>query len=51
MLALILYIAILGAVLYLIEAYVPMAPPFKILLRVIVVFVIVYQLLRLAGQL
>lgn len=42
-------IVVLGVVLYLVETYVPMAPPFKIVLRVIVVLIIVYYLLALVN--
>ncbi len=46
---LIIVIAILGLGMYLIERYVPMAPPFKILLRVLVVLLIVLWLLQVFG--
>ena len=49
MLSAIIAIVVLGAALYLLEAYVPMAPPFKIILRVVVVLAIVIYLFRLAG--
>ena len=49
MLSVIVAIVILGAALYLVETFIPMAPPFKVLLRVVVVLVIVIYLLRLLG--
>ena len=49
MLSAIIAIVVLGAALYLLETYVPMAPPFKTILRVVVVIAIVIYLFRLAG--
>lgn len=49
MIGVIVAIVVLGVALYLIETYVPMAPPIKVVLRVVVVLVIVIYLLRLAG--
>jgi len=43
-------LVILGVALYLIEQYVPMAPPLKVVLRVVVILVVVYYLLALAGM-
>ena len=40
-------LVILGLAVYLIETYVPMAPPFKLVLRVVVVLVLVLWLLSL----
>ena len=49
MITLILIIVVLGVALYLIENYVPMSPPFKIVLRVVVVVLLVLYLLRAFG--
>jgi hypothetical protein len=49
MITLILVIIILGVALYLVEQYVPMSPPFKVVLRVIVVILLVLYLLRAFG--
>jgi hypothetical protein len=46
---LIVVIVILGLGMYLIERYVPMAQPFRILLRVLVVLLIVLWLLQVFG--
>lgn len=49
LITLIIVIVLLGVGLWLIETYVPMAQPVKILLRVVVILVIVLWLLRLFG--
>ena len=40
---------IVGLCLWLVETYVPMAPPFKVVLRVVVVLILVLWLLRSFG--
>lgn len=45
----VIVLAVLGVVVYLLEAYVPMAPPFKVAIRAVVVIGILLWLLRLAG--
>jgi hypothetical protein len=42
-------IVILGLAIYLIEHYIPMADPFKLVLRVIVILALVLYLLRAFG--
>lgn len=43
MIMLLLFVVLLGVGLYFVETYVPMAPPFKTLLRVLaVIFVLLY---------
>ena len=49
MITLILLLIIVGVALYLVETYVPMSPPIKTVLRVVVVIVIVLWLLRAFG--
>jgi hypothetical protein len=49
MLELLLVLVICGVVLYLIEQYVPMSPPIKVVLRVVVVLLLVLFLLRAFG--
>lgn len=49
MIALLLLIVVLGVCMWLIETYVPMSPPIKVLLRVVVVIIIVLYLLRAFG--
>lgn len=44
-------LVIVGVVLYLVEVYVPMSPPIKTILRIVVVLVIVAWLLSLFGLL
>jgi hypothetical protein len=46
---LIIVLVIVGLALYLVETYIPMAPPIKTVLRVIVVLVLVVWLLGLIG--
>lgn len=46
--ALVVFI-IIGVCLWMIETYVPMAPPFKVILRVVVVLILVLWLLRSFG--
>ena len=46
---LLIVLVILGLALYLIETYVPMSPPIKTVLRVVVVLVIVIWLLQSLG--
>ena len=49
MISLILTIALVGLVLYLIDTYIPMSPPVKTLLHVVVVILVILWLLRLFG--
>ena len=49
MIGLILGLAVVGVLLYLLETYVPMAPPFKIIIRVVVIIALVIYLARLFG--
>lgn len=49
MLVLILTIALVGLLLYLVETYIPMAPPITVVLRVVVVIALVLWLLRVFG--
>ena len=44
---LIVVLAIVGVLLYLVENYIPMAAPIKLVIRVVVILVIVLWLLRL----
>jgi len=44
-------LVILGVALYLIETYVPMAPPIKVVIRVVVILFVVLWLLQLVGVL
>jgi hypothetical protein len=46
---LILVLAVIGLALYLIETYIPMAPPIKLVIRVIIIIALVLWLLQLFG--
>jgi len=49
MIAFLVVLIVLGAVLYLVDQYVPMAPPFKVAIRVVAVLILIWYLLRLIG--
>ena len=49
MIAFLLLLVILGVAAYLVETYIPMAPPFKIVIRVVIVLILVVVLLQLLG--
>jgi hypothetical protein len=42
-------LVVVGLILYLVENYIPMSPPFKIVIRVIVVLFLILWLVRLFG--
>ncbi len=46
---LVLMIAVIGCIIWAIETYIPMAQPFKLLIRVIVVVVLILYALRFFG--
>ena len=49
MIAWLFALIVLGAVLYLVENFIPMSPPFKIVVRVVVVLILIRMLLQLIG--
>ena len=49
LISLVVVLVILGLALYLIETYVPMPSPFKVVLRVVVVLALVLYLLQVFG--
>jgi hypothetical protein len=49
MLAVLLTLVIIGVLLYAVETYVPMSPPIKLLIRIVVVLCVVIWLLRVFG--
>jgi hypothetical protein len=49
LITLILVIAIVGFILYLIETYIPMTAPFKLVIQVIIVIVLLLWVLQLFG--
>ena len=49
MITLLITLVIIGVALYLVETYIPMSPPIKTVLRVVVVLLLVLFLLRAFG--
>ena len=49
LITLVLVLVIIGVALYLIETYVPMSPPIKLVIRVVVVIALVLWLLQVFG--
>jgi hypothetical protein len=49
MIRLLLLIVIVGVALYLVENYVPMSPPIKVILRVVAILFLLLVLLRFFG--
>lgn len=49
MIEVIVVLVILGLCLYLVETYIPMSPPIKTVIRVVVVLLLVLWLLQLFG--
>lgn len=46
---LIFVLVIIGVVLYLLERYIPMSPPIKLVLQVVIVLIAIYWLLQAIG--
>ena len=49
MIELLLVLVVIGVCLYLVENYIPMSPPIKTVIRVVVVLLLVLYLLRAFG--
>jgi hypothetical protein len=49
MITLIILLVIIGLIVYLAETYIPMSPPFRIVLRVVVVLLLILWLLQVFG--
>lgn len=49
LISVIIVLVIIGVGMWLIETYVPMSPPIRVILRVVVVLVVLLWLLRLFG--
>ena len=49
LIGLILVLVLVGVALYLIETYIPMSPPIKTVIRVVIIIVLVLWLLQLFG--
>ena len=50
MVAFLFALVILGAVLYLVEHFIPMAEPIRIVIRIVVVLILIWYLLRMVGM-
>lgn len=49
MISLLIFLVVVGVCLYLVETYLPLSPPIKLAIRVIVVIFVIVYLLRLFG--
>lgn len=49
MIGLILMLVIVGVLLYVVETYIPMAQPMKLVIRIVVIICVVLYLLQLFG--
>jgi hypothetical protein len=49
MIQLIILLVVVGVALYLIETYIPMSPPIKVVIRVVIVLAVVIYLLQMFG--
>lgn len=49
MISLLILLVIVGVVLYLIENYIPMSDPIKVIIRVVIVIIVCLYLLRIFG--
>jgi hypothetical protein len=49
MISVIIILVVLGIILYLVETYIPMSPPFKLVIRVVIVLFSILYLLRVFG--
>lgn len=49
MISLLILLVIVGVVLYLVETYIPLSPPIKLVIRVVVVLLLCLYLLRIFG--
>jgi hypothetical protein len=45
----VIVLAVVGLILYLVETYIPMSAPFKVVIRVVIVIVLCLWLLQLFG--
>ena len=50
MLAFLFALVVLGAVLYLVEHFIPMAEPIRVVIRILVVLILIWYLLRMVGM-
>jgi hypothetical protein len=49
LISVVIVLVILGLALYLIENYIPLSPPFKVVIRVVIILAVVLWLLSAAG--
>jgi uncharacterized membrane protein len=49
MISLLIVLVVAGVVMYLIENYIPMAEPFRVVIRIVVVLLLILYLLRTFG--
>jgi len=49
MIELLIAIVVIGVIVWLVETYIPMSPPFRTILRVVVVLFLIIWLLRFLG--
>lgn len=49
MITVLVVLVVLGLILYLVETYIPMSPPFKVVIRIVVVLFLILYLLRVFG--
>jgi hypothetical protein len=49
MVSLLIILIVIGVLLYVVENFIPMSPPFKIIIRLVALLIVVIYLLRLAG--
>ena len=49
MIMFVILLVVLGFALYMLETYIPMAPPFKLLIRFVVILFIVLMVLQVLG--
>jgi hypothetical protein len=50
MIAFLFALIVLGAVLYLVENFIPLSPPIRVVIRVVVVLILIWLLLGLVGM-
>ena len=49
LISIVVFLVIIGVCLYLVETYIPLSPPIKVVIRVVIVLVIVLWLLQAFG--
>jgi hypothetical protein len=49
MIGVLLVLVVVGVILYMVETYIPMADPFKMVIRVVVVIFLIFWLMQVFG--